>query len=159
MGDERMSHTDPKAANSNRRILALDVGTKRIGVAVSDALGWTAQGLTVLAREPASRLWEELERLLQQYDVGEIVVGYPKNMDGTVGPRAKEVEAFARELERHFSLPVRFWDERLSTVAAERSLLEADMSRKKRRRQVDRIAAVWILQGYLQARGAREHDR
>lgn len=155
-----MSQTDPKeAAKANGRVLALDVGTKRVGVAVSDALGWTAQGLTVLEREPATRFWERLSSLLEQYEVTEIVVGYPKNMNGTVGPRAKEAEAFAEQLRHRFRLPVRLWDERLSTAAAERSLLAADMSRKKRRRQVDKIAAVFILQGYLDARGARIDER
>jgi len=154
-----MSHTDPKAATSDRRIMALDVGTKRIGVAVSDPLGWTAQGLTVLQREPETRLWEDMAALLREYDVGEIVVGYPKNMDGTIGPRAREAEAFAEQVQRRFQRPVTLWDERLTTVAAERSLLEADLSRKKRRQAVDQLAAVLILQSYLQARGVRHDGR
>lgn len=159
MGDERMSQTDQKAFKAGGRVLALDVGTKRVGVAVSDALGWTAQGIGVLEREPASRLWERLAALLEQYEVTEVVVGHPKNMDGTIGPRAREAEAFAAEVRRRFRLPVRLWDERLSTVAAERSLLEADLSRRKRRRKVDQLAAALILQGYLDARGARNDER
>ncbi len=145
-----------KAADENMRILALDLGNKRVGVAVSDPLGWTAQGLAVLQREPAQQLLSDLASLLEQYQVEEIVVGYPKNMSGTIGPRGREAEAFAEELRARFRLPVVLWDERLTTVAAERSLMEADLTRKKRRQVVDQLAAVFILEGYLQARGAKK---
>jgi len=137
------------------RILALDLGSKRVGVAVSDSLGLTAQGLTVLKRQPAHQLISVIASILEQYDVDEIVVGYPKNMNGTIGPRGREAEAFAEQLRNRFRLPVVLWDERLTTAAAERSLLEADLSRKKRRQVVDQLAAVLILEGYLQARGAK----
>ncbi|OUM90922.1 MAG: Holliday junction DNA helicase RuvA [Bacillus thermozeamaize] len=137
------------------RILALDLGSKRVGVAVSDSLGLTAQGLTVLKRQPDHQLISDIASILEQYDVDEIVVGYPKNMNGTIGPRGREAEAFAEQLRNRFRLPVVLWDERLTTAAAERSLLEADLSRKKRRQVVDQLAAVLILEGYLQARGAK----
>ena len=132
------------------RIMGLDVGKKRIGVAVSDRLVWTAQGVGVIDRTRPDWM-KRLAELIEENEVGAIVVGLPRNMDGSIGPRGKACQELARRLEEQFSLPVILWDERLSTVAAERTLLSADMSRKKRRKVIDQIAASWILQGYLDA--------
>jgi putative Holliday junction resolvase len=134
------------------RIVGLDVGDRTIGVAVSDELGWTAQGIGVVRR---SRLAEDLQRLgdmLAPYPPERFIVGLPLNMNGTSGPQADKVRTFARALGEHFRVPVETWDERLTTVAAERTLLEADVSRAKRRRVIDQLAAVLILQGYLDRR-------
>lgn len=131
------------------RIMGLDVGDKRIGVALSDPLGMSAQGHSVLQRKIKQSDFQTINELCKQYDVETIVIGMPLNMDGTRGPRAKIVEDFARELKQYCGKRIEFWDERLSTVSAERVLLEADMSRKKRKGLRDKIAAVYILQGYL----------
>ncbi len=133
------------------RILGLDVGAKTVGVAISDELGWTAQGITTIAidEETGDFGMDELEKIIKQYEVEKIVVGLPKNMNGTIGPRGEASLRFADMLRERFLLPVVMWDERLSTMAAERILLEADLSRRKRKKVVDKIAAVMILQGYL----------
>ncbi len=131
------------------RILGLDVGDKRIGVAVSDPMGWTAQGLEVLMREDSGSDILRLKEIVKEYHVEAIVVGIPKNMDGTLGEQAEKVHEYIEALKEALGLPMIPWDERLSTVAAERSLLEADMSRAKRKRVIDKVAAVLILQGYL----------
>ncbi len=130
------------------RILGLDVGDKRIGVAISDPMGWTAQGLEVLERESQEE-FIRLKEIVELYDVEKIVVGLPKNMNGTLGPQAEKVERFIEHIGDNLGLPIVRWDERLSTVAAERSLLEADMSRSRRKRVIDKVAAVLILQSYL----------
>lgn len=129
------------------RILALDAGEKRIGVAISDPLGITAQGLKVLENSP--RVFDEIKEICQKYAVGRIVVGLPRNMDNTLGPRAQWSRQFAEKVARATGLPVDMEDERLTTAAAARVLLDADLSRKKRRRVVDKTAAVLILQSYL----------
>jgi len=129
------------------RIMGLDFGERTIGVAVSDELLWTAQGVTTIRRSKSEL--EELATIIHQYGITEIVLGYPKNMNGTSGPRVKLTEEFATRLREELSLPVMFWDERLSTVAAQRTLLEADLSRSKRKKVIDKMAAVFILQGYL----------
>lgn len=136
------------------RILGLDVGSKTVGVAVSDELGWTAQGLeTIHINEEEKRFgFDRIGNIIKEYDVGEIVVGLPKNMNGTIGPRGEASRTFARELEERFGIPVILWDERLTTMAAERVLLEADVSRKKRKKVIDKMAATMILQGYLDSR-------
>lgn len=131
------------------RLLGLDVGDRTIGVAISDELGWTAQGLTIIRRTDEESDIQQLIQLVQEYDIQEIVVGLPKNMDGTIGPRGEICKSFAEKLEGTLKLPVKMWDERLTTVAAERMLLEADTSRRKRKKVVDKIAASFILQGYL----------
>lgn len=133
------------------RILGLDVGSKTIGVAVSDALKLTAQGITTLAfdEDDMSSADEALEKLIAEYEISQIIVGYPKNMNGTVGPRGEITEIYARRIERNFQLPIQLVDERLSTVSAERTLIEADVSRKGRKKVIDKIAAVVILQSYL----------
>jgi putative Holliday junction resolvase len=134
------------------RIAALDVGDARIGVAVSDELGITAQGVGVVQRVGGRRDLEALARILAPYAPERLVVGLPLNMNGTEGPQAARVRAFAEKAAAHLALPVEFWDERLTTVAAERILLEGDLRRKRRRELVDRVAAALILEGYLARR-------
>lgn len=135
------------------RIMGLDLGDRTIGVALSDELGFTAQAFNVIKRS-ATEL-EELSKIIEDYEVEKIVLGLPKNMNGTLGPRAEKSKEFASLLEETFSLPVKLWDERLSTVAAERALLEADLSRAKRKKIIDKMAAVHILQGYLDSSAHR----
>lgn len=129
------------------RIMGLDFGERTIGVAVSDALLLTAQGIKTIRR--SKKELEELRGIIQEYEVDEIVLGYPKNMNGTLGPRAQMTEEFATVLKEEFGLGITLWDERLSTVGAQRSLIEADVSRAKRKQVIDKMAAVFILQGYL----------
>ncbi|WP_338470344.1 Holliday junction resolvase RuvX [Niallia sp. XMNu-256] len=133
------------------RIMGLDVGSKTVGVSLSDELGWTAQGLKTIAinEEQGEYGFEEMENLIKDHDVSKIVVGLPKNMNGTIGPRGEASQFYADELNTRFGIPVVLWDERLTTVAAERLLIEADMSRKKRKKVIDKMAASMILQGYL----------
>jgi len=135
------------------RILGLDVGEKTIGVAVSDELGFTAQGIEVIKRKNKKEDLNRLEQIIKAYHIEEIVVGLPKNMDGTIGPRAEMIQDFAALLKKNFLLPVHFYDERLTTVSAEKTLLEADISRKKRKKVIDKMAAIFILQGYLDRKG------
>jgi len=132
------------------RIMGLDFGSKTIGVAMSDALFWTAQGVKTIKR--SKREIDELRELIREYEVMEIVIGYPKNMNGTLGPRCEMTQEFAEVLRSEFGLEVKLWDERLSTVAAQRTLIEADVSRAKRKQVIDKMAAVFILQGYLDSR-------
>jgi putative Holliday junction resolvase len=131
------------------RVLGLDIGTKTIGIALSDELSLIAQGLFTLKRKGLQRDIRELEKLIEERSVERIVIGLPKNMNNTLGTSANMVLAFIEELAKSVDLPVVTWDERLSTVAAEKALLEADMSRKKRKRVIDTVAAQLILQGYL----------
>lgn len=140
------------------RILGLDFGTKNLGVALSDEMGWTAQPLCTVQRRGDRATLEALRALCAEHAVQEIVVGHPLNMDGTVGPAARAAEKFAAALGTATGLPVQLWDERLSTVAAERTLLEADLSRQKRRKVIDRAAAAYILQGYLDFRSRAPVD-
>lgn len=137
------------------RILGLDFGMKTIGVAVSDPFGWTAQGLEIVRRKEESNLKDSIRRIKEicdEYGVEQIVLGYPKNMNNTEGDRAEKTSAFKKRIEKELKLPVTLWDERLSTVAAERGLLEADLSRAKRKQVIDKMAAVFILQGYLDSK-------
>ena len=131
--------------------MGLDVGSKTVGIALSDALGWTAQGLeTIRINEEKNQFgFEQLGKIIIEHEVSKIVVGLPKNMNGTIGPRGEASQFYASELEKRFGLPVVLWDERLTTMAAERVLLEADVSRKKRKQVIDKMAAVMILQGYM----------
>ena len=133
------------------RIMGLDVGSKTIGVAMSDELGWTAQGLTTIK-------WDEndihsadnaLQEIIRQHGVEKCVVGLPKNMNGSIGERGIASENYGKHIEKIFGIPTVLWDERLTTIAAERVLLEADLSRKKRKKVIDKMAAVMILQGFL----------
>lgn len=133
------------------RALGLDYGDKTIGVAVSDELGWTAQGVETIRRQSGEKDMARLRELIEQYQVGVIVVGLPKNMNGTIGPRGELCQKFADKLAREFSLQVKLWDERLTTMAAEKMLISADVSREKRKKVIDKMAAVLILQGYLDA--------
>ena len=134
------------------RILALDVGTKRIGVAISDELLITAQGRDTIYRQDPVRDLESINNLIKANDVTEVVVGLPLNMNGTYSDKTKEVVAFIDSLAKIVTVPVKTWDERLSTVQAERVLLEADVSRRKRRHTQDKLAAQVILQSYLDSR-------
>jgi putative holliday junction resolvase len=131
------------------RLMGLDVGSHTIGVAVSDELGITAQPIKTIRRKSNEEDLKELEKTLKENEISTIVVGLPKNMDGTVGKQAEYVLKWIRRLEEHVSVPVIPWDERLSTVGASRVLLEADVSRKKRKKVIDKLAAVLILQAYL----------
>lgn len=134
------------------RIMGLDVGDKTIGVAISDALGLTAQGLEVIRRaENSEQDFKRLKQLVKAHGIAKIVVGLPRNMNGTLGPQGEKVLAFIRELRQFLQLPVETWDERLSTAEAERLLISADISRRKRRKIIDKMAASIILQGYLDA--------
>lgn len=134
------------------RWMGLDYGDRRIGIAVSDELGWTAQGLEVLERKNSEQDLERLRTIVESYGITEIVVGLPKNMNGTIGPRGDICIAFAQTLKETLHLPVHMWDERLTTVSAERTLLQADVSRKKRKQVIDKMAAALILQGFMDSR-------
>ena len=134
------------------KYLGLDLGEKTIGIAISDDLCLTAQSLLTLARKGFDEDISSLSQIILEKGVTAIVVGLPKNMDGSLGPAAQEVLRLASLFETAFKLPVYTFDERLSTVAAEKILLEADLSRKKRRKVIDRLAAAYILQGFLDQR-------
>ena len=137
------------------RVLGLDVGSRRIGVAVSDPLGITAQGLETLQRSTKRRDFEHLQHVIQEYDVREIVVGLPLRMSGAQGTQSDKMRVFAAELHKRFRLPVHLWDERLTSAEANRLLRETDMSIEKRGKAVDRMAAVLILQGWMEGRASR----
>ena len=132
-----------------KKIMGLDVGDKRIGIAFSDALRITAQGYETYSRQSESKDVAHIKELFLQQNAESIVCGLPKNMNGTIGPQAEKVRAFAALVEEATGTEIIFSDERLTTVFAERALLEADVSRKKRRKVIDKLAAVTILQGYL----------
>lgn len=131
--------------------MGLDVGSKTVGVAISDPLGWTAQGVeTIQIDENRKQFgYDSVKELVLEYEVEKVVVGLPKNMNNTIGPRAESSKIYAEVLESRIGLPVVLWDERLTTSAAERTLIEADVSRKKRKEVIDKLAAVMILQSYL----------
>lgn len=131
------------------RILGLDIGEKRIGVAISDELYFSANGLDVIERKNNGEDINKIAEIVSRYNVVKIVVGLPKNMDGSVGPSGEEVKKYVNKLQNALEVEVDFWDERLSTVAAEKTLIEADISRKKRKKVIDKMAAVFILQNYL----------
>jgi putative Holliday junction resolvase len=131
------------------RILGLDIGDRTIGVALSDPLGFTAQGVTTIKRRGMEKDIDELRSVCEKYGVELIVSGLPKNMNGTLGPQSEKVMDFCKRIEKLIKLPVKMWDERLTTVAANRAMLEGDLSRAKRKKIVDKMAAVYILQGYL----------
>ncbi len=139
-----------------KRLVGLDVGDATIGVAVADELGLTAQGVGVVRRSSLGTDMRRLGELLAPYQLDRFVVGLPLNMNGTLGPQARKVQAFADALARHFGVDVDTWDERLSTAAATRTLVEADVSRAKRRQVVDKLAAMFILQGYMDSRRTRQ---
>lgn len=131
------------------RWMGLDYGDKTIGVAVSDELGWTAQGLEVIRRKTPEADIARLKEIVRLYEVGEIIVGLPKNMNGTIGPRGQISIEFGETLKDILQLPVHLVDERLTTVSAQRTLIEADVSRRKRKLVIDKMAAAIILQSFL----------
>lgn len=143
------------------RIMGLDFGSKTVGVAVSDPLGLTAQGLEIIRRTSENKLRKTLARieaLIAEYQVTSIVLGFPKNMNNTIGERAEKSLAFKEMLERRTGLPVIMWDERLTTVEANRTLIEGGVRRENRKEYVDMIAAVYILQGYLDSLEREAHE-
>jgi len=129
--------------------MGLDVGEKRIGIALSDQMGWTAQGHSVLERSGLKADIHRLALICKEYEVEKIVLGFPLNMNGTVGPKGEEIKEFGQVLKEELALPIDYWDERLTTVEAQRTLLEANISRRKRKGLVDKLAAMNILQAYL----------
>ena len=140
------------------RTMGLDLGTKTIGVAISDGLGLTAQGVTTVRRTSLKADLAALATLAREHEVSRVVLGLPLNMDGSEGPRAEASRKFAETLGTHLGVPVELWDERLSTVAATRTLLEADVSRARRREVIDQVAAQFILQGWLDAHRPPDSD-
>lgn len=143
------------------RIMGLDFGSKTVGVAISDPLLITAQGIEIIRRKDENKLRQTLariEELIQEYEVEEIVLGLPKNMNDTAGPRVVLTMDFKEKLERRTGLPVHTWDERLTTVAADKAMMEVGIRRENRKEYVDKIAAVFILQGYLDYRKRKQED-
>ena len=143
------------------RSMGLDYGSKTVGVAISDELGITAQGVETITRSEEGKLRRTLARiaeLSQEYRINRIILGYPKNMDNSAGARVKKTEEFADMVRRRTGLPVVFWDERLTTVSAERVLMESGVRREKRKAVIDKIAAVLILQNYLDSGRGKEQD-
>jgi putative Holliday junction resolvase len=155
VGTEYSSSTADNHAPPGR-ILALDVGARRIGLAVSDPLGITAQGLETLQRKNKRTDLERLAAVIEKYGVQEIVVGYPLHMSGNPGAQSLKVAGFAEDLRRHFPLPVHLWDERLTSAEANRLLRETDMSIRRRGEVVDRMAATLILQSFLAHRASMQ---
>ena len=141
------------------RILGLDYGSKTVGVAVSDELLFTAQGLEIVRRQSPNKLRQSLariEEIIKEYNVERIVLGYPKNMNNTEGERCEKTKEFKEMLERRTGLPVHYWDERLTTVAAEQILMESGVRRENRKAVIDKVAAGLILQGYLDCLKTKE---
>lgn len=134
------------------RIMGLDIGTHTIGVAVSDELGITAQGIKTIIRKSKEEDFKEITTIIRQFEICKIVVGLPKNMNGTLGKQAEMVFRWIKAFRDKIHLPAVTWDERLSTIGASKVLLEADLSRRKRKKVIDKLAAVLILQGYLDRR-------
>lgn len=143
------------------KIMGLDFGSKTVGVAISDALGITAQGIEIVRRTSENKLRQTLARietLIQENEVGKLVLGFPKNMNNTIGDRAEKSLAFKEMLERRTGLEVVMWDERLTTVEANRTLMESNVRREDRKKYVDQLAAVYILQGYLDSEAMRSKE-
>ena len=137
------------------RVLALDVGARRIGVAITDPLGITAQGLNTIQRKNKRTDFAQLESVIRQYEVTELVVGYPLRLSGEIGIQAEKMTLFAQELEKRFQLPVHLFDERLTSTEANRILRESEISIEKRAKAVDQMAAVLILQAWMETRSRR----
>ena len=132
------------------RILGIDYGDSRIGVAISDPFGWTAQGIqTIDAKKGMEYVISTLEEYIESYKAEKIIVGFPKNMNGTVGPRGEKTNQFVKKIEDKFGIPVVKWDERLTTVSAQRVMIETNVKKNKKKGIVDTISATYILQGYL----------
>jgi len=147
MGDKKLMRT-----------MGLDIGSRTIGVAISDELEITAQGLKTIRRKSSAEDLRELTGIIQQFDIKKIVVGLPKNMDGSIGKQAEIILRWIKSHQEKIALPIATWDERLSTIGATRILLEADLSRQKRKGVIDKIAAVLILQGYLDHKRNRTNE-
>ncbi len=142
-------------------MMGLDYGTKTVGVAISDALLLTAQGIETITRKEENKLRRtcaRIEELIREYEVGKIVLGFPKHMNNDIGERAEKALEFQEMLRRRTNLEVVMWDERLTTVAAEQTLMESGVRRENRKKYVDKIAAVFILQGYLDSLSMRERE-
>jgi putative Holliday junction resolvase len=146
------NETEELGSSAQKRILGLDVGSKTIGMAVSDPLGITAQGLETYRRQNKRLDFEALRKVIEHYQVAEIVVGYPLRMSGATGTQSEKMAIFAEELGKKFQIPVHLWDERLTSAEANRVLRESEMSIRKRGEVVDRLAAVLILQSWMEAR-------
>ena len=153
--NRRVSFDEGQSDRLAGRILGLDVGSRRIGIAVSDPLGITAQGLETLQRRNKRQDLAALERVIREYQVREIVVGLPLRMSGAEGTESDKMQGFAEELRKRFRLPVHLWDERLTSAEANRLLRETELSIEKRAKAVDRMAAVLILQGWMEGRRPR----
>ena len=141
------------------RIMGLDFGSKTVGVAISDPLLITAQGIEIIRRKEENKLRKtcpRIEELIEEYEVDEIVLGYPKNMNDTLGERIERTDEFKEMIERRTGLEVHLWDERLTTVAADKAMIEAGLRREERKEHVDKVAAVFILQGYLDYRAMQK---
>ena len=134
------------------RILSIDYGEKRIGLAMSDPLGYTAQGLKTLERKNKKQVLADLKKICEDNGVGEVLIGLPINMNGSIGPKAKEVMEFVADAEAVLSLPIKTWDERLTSRQAGRMMTDAGVSQRKQRKSVDELAATLILQSYLESR-------
>jgi putative holliday junction resolvase len=153
-GETYNADVSPAQAPSRTRVLGLDVGAKTIGLAVSDPLGITAQGLPTLRRKNKRTDFERLEEVIRDYQVGELVVGYPLNMSGVEGKQGEKMRSFAEDLRQRFALPVHLWDERLTSAEANRLLREMEVPTERRRQVVDRMAAVLILQSWMDQKGS-----
>ena len=153
--NQQVNSPDAASKSARKRVLGLDVGSRRIGVAVSDPLGITAQGLETIQRRNKRLDLETLRNVIREYDVSEIVVGYPLRMSGEEGIQAEKMQRFAEDLRKHFGLPVHLWDERLTSAEANRLLRETEMSIHRRGQVVDQMAAVLILQNWMESRRAR----
>ncbi len=141
------------------RAMGLDVGTKTVGIAIADELGFSAQPITTVRRTNIKADLAEVAKLITEYGVTQLIVGLALNMNGSEGPRAEQCRKFGDAIAEAASLPVIYWDERLTSVAAEKALIEADVSRAKRKQVVDQVAAVLILQGWLESQSlARDTD-
>lgn len=139
--------------------MGLDYGDKTIGVAISDALRLTAQSKGVIRRKNLTEDFIKLQDYIKEYQIIEVVVGFPRNMDGTLGPRVEKTNQFINFLQKRVNIPINLWDERLTTVAAEKTLLEADLSRSKRKEVIDAVAAALILQGYLDMKNREKNKK
>jgi len=139
------------------RIMGLDVGDKKIGIALSDSMGWTAQGYSVIERKNLKGTLCKIKKIVERYDVTQVIIGLPKNMNGSIGPQGEKILKFAEELGNIINnIEIKLWDERLTTIEAEKTLIEADLSRRKRKQVIDKLAAVLILQNYLDSRRLQE---
>lgn len=135
------------------RVLGLDVGDKTIGVAVSDPLGITAQGITTIRRESNKKDYQAIKDLIDEYDSNRIVVGLPKNMNNTIGPQSEKVMKFAEKIKNKYNVEIIYIDERMTTMSAERILIEGNVRRENRKKYIDKLAATYILQTYLNSKG------